>query len=138
MAATGPFHLDETPIHIGSASGSGSRVVPIPGFGFDPPAFMAYIEEHCTPDAPGHLVMVETTPKDWGSWECHPKGDEIVIVLEGRGTFIQEIDGEERRTPVEPGVTIVNPRGVWHTADVQESIKAIYITPCPDTGHRPR
>ena len=52
--------------------------------------------------------------------------------------FIQQIDGEERRMPVGPGSTVLNPRGVWHTADVTEPLKAIYITPCPGTEHRAR
>ena len=63
---------------------------------------------------------------------------EIVIVLEGRAEFIQEVDGEQRRTAVGPGSTMINPVGVWHTADVEEPMKAIYITPCPGTQHRPR
>jgi hypothetical protein len=33
---------------------------------------------------------------------------------------------------------MINPAGVWHTADVEEPMKAIYITPCPGTQHRPR
>ena len=41
--------------------------------------------------------MVESTPVDWGTWERHTEGTEIVIILEGSGTFIQEIDGAELR-----------------------------------------
>jgi len=138
MPETGPFDLSSTPIHLGSEAGGEDSAVPLPGFGFDPPAFESYIAEHCKPGAPGRLVMVETTPSDWRSWECHSEGDEIVIVLEGKGEFIQQIDGEDRRTAVSPGTTLVNPKGVWHTADVEVSIKAIYITPCPGTQHRQR
>ena len=135
---TGPFDLSKTPIHLGSTAGADHPAVPLFDFGFDGPAFEAYIAEHCTPDAPGRLVMVESTPTNWGSWECHPEGDEIVIVLEGRAVFIQEIGGEVRRAAVGPGSTMINPAGVWHTADVEEPMKAIYITPCPGTQHRPR
>ncbi|MAE96953.1 MAG: cupin [Deltaproteobacteria bacterium] len=133
-ADTGPFDLGSTPIHIGP----GSRTIPIADFGFDVASFEAYIAAHCRPGEPGRLIMVETTPSDWPSWECHGEGDEIVIVLEGRAEFIQEIGGEERRMPVRPGVTLINPKGIWHTADVQESLTAIYITPCPGTEHRER
>ncbi len=135
---TGPFHLDATPIHLGSGAGGESQALPLEGFGFDVPSFEAYIAEHCSPGAPGRLVMVETTPADWPAWECHTAGDEIVIVLEGRADFIQEIEGTESRIAVGPGSTIINPAGVWHTADVSESLKAIYITPCPGTEHRER
>jgi mannose-6-phosphate isomerase-like protein (cupin superfamily) len=135
---TGPFDLSTTPIHLASEVGPDTPAVPLPGFGFDPRAFEAYIAAHCTPGAPGRLIMVETTPTSWGAWECHSEGDEIVIVLEGRAQFIQEIGGGERRTAVGPGSTMINPAGVWHTADVEEPMKAIYITPCPGTEHRPR
>ena len=113
---TGPFDLSETPIHLGSVVDAENPAVPLSGFGFDVPAFEAYIAEHCAPGAPGHLIMVESTPADWGTWECHTEGDEVVIVLEGRADFIQEIDGEPRRVAVGPGST----------------------TPCPGTQHRPR
>ena len=132
---TGPFDLSRTPIHLGA---EGAPSVPLPGFGFDPPSFEAYIAAHCSDGAPGRLVMVEATPTDWEWWECHTEGDEIVVVLEGRGRFLQEIDGAVRETPVSAGDTLVNPRGVWHTADVEEPIRAIYITPCPGTEHRKR
>ena len=132
----GPFALDETPIHIDSRPDR--PAVPLPGFGFDPPAFMDYMKKHCEQGAPGRLVMIESTPKDWGSWERHTAGDELVIILEGEGDFIQEIDGEQHRLPVRAGDTVLNPRGVWHTADVREPIRAIYITPCPGTEHRER
>lgn len=135
---TGPYDLSKTPIHVASEVGVEHPAVPLPGFGFDGPSFQAYIAEHCSAAAPGRLIMVESTPTSWGAWECHTEGDEIVIVLEGRAEFIQEVDGEQRRTAVGPGSTMINPVGVWHTADVEEPMKAIYITPCPGTQHRPR
>jgi mannose-6-phosphate isomerase-like protein (cupin superfamily) len=136
--ATGPYDLSHTPIHIDSEVGARNPAVPLPGFGFNGPAFEAYIAQHCSAGAPGRLLMVESTPTNWEAWECHTEGDEIVIVLEGKATFIQEIDGAQRRTAVGPGSTMINPAGVWHTADVEEPMKAIYITPCPGTQHRPR
>lgn len=132
-ASTGPFDLAKSPIHIGAGAAA-----PQLNFGFDGPSFEAYIATHCSADEPGRLIMVETTPTDWSSWECHTQGDEIVIVLEGQAIFIQLIDGEEQRMAVEPGSTIINPAGVWHSADVRQPLKAIYITPCPGTEHRKR
>lgn len=134
----GPFDLSKTPIHLGSEVGADNPAVPLPGFGFNGPAFEAYIAKHCKPGAPGRLIMVESTPTNWGAWECHTEGDEIVIVLEGKAEFIQEIEGKQRRTAVGPRSTMINPAGVWHTADVHESLRAIYITPWPGTKHRPR
>lgn len=138
MNTNGPIDLSKTPIHLASAPGAGTPSVVLEDFTFDGPSFEAYIDQHCADDAPGRLIMVETTPVDWTTWECHAQGDEIVIVLEGEGDFIQQIDGAEERIPVSAGTALVNPKGVWHTADVRASIRAIYITPCPGTDHKPR
>jgi quercetin dioxygenase-like cupin family protein len=135
---TGPFDLSRTPIHLGSRVDAADPAVPLEGFGFDGPAFESYVARHCAPGAPGRLIMVGTTPRNWSAWECHPEGDEIVIVLEGRAVFMQDLDGQLVTAPVGPGSTMINPAGVWHTADVEAPMKAIYITPCPGTKHRPR
>lgn len=135
---TGPFDLSTSPIHLPSRVAPDAPAVPLPDFGFDGPSFEAYISEHCSDASPGRLVMIETSPTNWSAWECHPLGDELVIVLEGTGEFMQEIDGAIVRRPISPGATFVNPAGVWHTADVTTPMRAIYVTPCPGTVHRPR
>jgi quercetin dioxygenase-like cupin family protein len=134
---TGPFDLSKTPIHLGSRVAA-EPAVSLPGFGFDGPAFEDYIAKHCAPGAPGRLVMIESSPVDWGMWERHPAGDELLIVLEGEGELLQEIDGEPRRSTFGPGSAFINPAGVWHTANVRRPMRAIYITPCPGTEHRKR
>jgi len=136
-AGSGPFDLSRTPIHLDSVNESENPAVPLTDFGFDGPSFEAYISTHCVA-GPGRLVMVETTASSWMHWECHTLGDELVIVLEGRADLIQECAGENVVLPVQAGSTIINPKGVWHTADVSESLKAIYITPCKGTEHRER
>ena len=133
----GPFDLSETPIHLDSVNATDNPALPLEGFGFDGPSFEAYIATHCAA-GPGRLVMVETTAKNWQHWECHTLGDELVIVLEGRADFIQEGEGDNTVLPVRAGSTIINPKGIWHTADVSEPLKAIYITPCKGTEHRER
>lgn len=130
---TGPFDLSKSPIHLGAVATSVQH-----DFGFDGPAFGAYIEANCTDADGGRLVMIEESPTDWGSWECHNNADELVIVLEGAGTFIQQLAAGEVRTPFAAGDTFINPKGVWHTADVTAPMRAIYLTPCPGTEHRPR
>ena len=128
-----PLDLGRTPVHLGSTG----TAEPVDGFTFEPASFERYIEAQCQ-NEPGHLAMIEETPTDWPAWECHPEGDELVFVLSGRATFLQEIDGETREIDVSTGDAIVNPRGVWHTANVTEPLRAIYVTPCPGTNHRPR
>lgn len=129
----GPFDLSVTPIHLDTES----PAIPLVNFGFDGPSFESYIATHCA-DGPGRIVMVEVSPSHWRHWECHTLGDELVIVLEGRANFIQEWAGKEVALPVEAGSTIINPSGVWHTADIIEPIRAIYITPAKGTEHRER
>jgi quercetin dioxygenase-like cupin family protein len=131
---TGPFDLSKSPIHLNESA----PAAPQHGFGFNGPAFEAYMAKHCAPGAPGRLIMIETTPTNWPAWERHSEGDEIVIVLEGDGEFLQEIGGETKRSAFGPGSTFINPAGVWHTANVTKSLRAIYITPCPGTESRPR
>ena len=135
--SNGPFDLSKTPLHLASLLSQESPVIALQDFGFDGPSFESYIETHCT-QGPGRLIMVETSPVDWPVWERHNKGDEIVILLAGSGEFIQEIDGKHERIKVEQGHAIVNPQGVWHTADVTESITALYMTPADGTEHRER
>ena len=129
----GSLDLAVTPIHLGD------RVaVPIDNFNFDGPSFVSYIEAHCPADDPQRLMFIEASPVSWGAWECHTEGDEIVIVLEGEGTFLQKTGDAIREIAFGPGTAIINPRGVWHTADVAQPMKAIYVTPCPGTEHDPR
>ncbi len=131
---TGPFSLDADPVHLAGSL----RATPVEGFDFTPGSFMAYMAAHCTDDDPGRIAMVEHSPVSWGAWERHTAGDELVIVISGVAQFIQEIDAEHVRQTVTPGQAIINPQGVWHTADADEPFSAVYLTPCPGTEHRPR
>ena len=132
-ASPGPYRLDGTPIHLGDRG-----ALPINGFGFDGPSFEHYVNTHTSDAEPGRLMMIEVSPVDWGMWECHTLADEVVHVLEGEVTFIQETAAGETRIDVRAGDTVINPRGVWHTADVREPMRAIYLTPCRGTEHRSR
>jgi len=83
-------------------------------------------------------MMIEASAHNWDSWERHTRGEEIVIVLSGKGEFIQDLDEVQHRLPVKAGSAVIKPAGVWHTADVETPINALYITPCPGTEHKPR
>jgi hypothetical protein len=39
---------------------------------------------------------------------------------------------------LEPCQAMINPAGVWHTADVHEPVRFMTITPGQGTEHRPR
>ena len=98
----------------------------------------SYEEDYASDGDEGRLVMIGPQGATWTSWERHPAGDELVVVLSGRSDLIQEVDGEERRFELCPGQAAINPRGVWHTADVHEPGEALFITPGRGTEHRPR
>ena len=52
--------------------------------------------------------------------------------------MVQQQEGEEVHIPVQAGMAVVNPRNVWHTANVSQPLKALYITPCRGTEHKAR
>lgn len=138
VGAAQPIDLSKTPIHMGSIAAAARSFQPLADFLFDGPSFGNYVAQQCSADEPGRLVMIETTPTDWATWERHTEGDEIVIVLEGTGTFHQELASGVVSVTVKPSDTIINPKGVWHTADIVSPLRAVYVTPCPGTEHRPR
>ncbi|MEE4284179.1 MAG: cupin domain-containing protein [Pseudomonadales bacterium] len=130
--------LRSKPLHISSIGKNAEPAVVLEDFNFDGASFEQYIDHHCSEQQPGRIMMIEASPRNWDSWERHTQGEEIVIVLSGKGEFIQDIDGVQQRLPVEAGSAVINPAGVWHTANIETPINALYITPCPGTEHKPR
>ena len=61
-----------------------------------------------------------------------------MLCLAGRITLHQEIEGKVHTATLEPHQAIVNPPGVWHTADVSGPVTALFITAGLGTGIRPR
>lgn len=58
------------------------------------------------------MVVIVPQIETWDSWERHPVGEEVVVLLNGRVDLIQEIDGEHRTVELRPGQAVVNPKGV--------------------------
>jgi mannose-6-phosphate isomerase-like protein (cupin superfamily) len=133
MAATG-FDLSSTHIHLGL----GARATPIPDFQWTPEFLAQYGADFASDGDEGRIVCLFEQNATWDSWERHPAGEEVVVLLSGRVDLIQDLDGEHRRIELRPGEAIVNPAGVWHTADVIEPGQGLFITPGRGTEHRPR
>jgi quercetin dioxygenase-like cupin family protein len=128
-----PPQLLKNPVHLGL----GATVVSEPPFtGME--WYAAYGERHASDGAEGRLVSMYTFNEPWTSWEVHPQGAELVLCTEGEMTLIQEIDGQERATTIRAGEYAINPPGVWHTADIEGSATAVFITAGQGTDHRPR
>ena len=74
---------------------------------------------------------------DWPTWEIHPVGDEIVVLLSGAATFVlRGDDGEARVQLAVPGAYVVVPRNTWHTARVCGTTRMLFITPGEGTENR--
>ena len=123
-----------TPVHLGL----GSRALPIEGFAWEPEELESYSAAVESDGAEGRMVMIFDGEGSWTSWERHPAGDELVVCLAGRITMIRETDGETDSVELRPGVAMINPAGVWHTADVDGQARILTITPGVGTEHRPR
>ena len=130
----GAFDLASTHIHLGL----GSRAVPLPDFEWSPGYLAAYSERFASDGDEGRLVMLGHSAESWTSWERHPAGEEVVLLLSGRVDLVQETEAGERRIALHPGQAVINPPGVWHTADVIEPGDALFITPGRGTEHKPR
>ena len=87
---------------------------------------------------PGRLVSLIESDTDWASWERHPNGEELIIQLEGELVLILEADGATIQRRLTAGDFAIVPRGVWHTANVAQAGKALFITPGDGTEGRER
>lgn len=68
---------------------------------------------------------------------CIPWG-ELVVCVDGEITLYQEIDGDVRTTTISKGEAVINPAGVWHTADVEGTASALFVTAGMGTENRAR
>jgi mannose-6-phosphate isomerase-like protein (cupin superfamily) len=130
----GAFDLSSTFVHLGL----GATATPLPGFEWTPEYLDGYERRFASDGDEGRIVIVNRQAETWRQWERHPAGEEVVFLLSGRVDLIQEVDGIERRIELTSGMALVNPPGVWHTADVHEPGDALFITPGRGTEHRPR
>lgn len=99
------------------------------------PQFWATIDDNA--DVLGTLVTVHAADSDWTSWEMHPQGAEILVLLEGRLTMVLDGPAGVERHPMAAGATLVVPAGTWHRALIAEPIRMLFMTYGAGTTHRP-
>jgi quercetin dioxygenase-like cupin family protein len=128
------FRLGKTPVHLGS----GATAIPQERFTGEMSWYERYAARNAADGVEGRLVTMHTFIEPWDSWEVHPYGEELVVCTEGAITLHQEIDGEVRTTTIRAGDAVINPAGVWHTADVTGAATALFITAGMGTENRPR
>lgn len=86
----------------------------------------------------GRLMTAFTFSEPWSSWERHPAGEELVMLLSGAVTLVLEESGQEYRVQLStPGSYVLVPRNVWHTAKTSAPATMLFLTPGAGTEHRP-
>jgi uncharacterized cupin superfamily protein len=130
---TEAFDLSSVFIHLGL----GATATPLPDFTWSPEYLADYQARFSGDGDEGRLVCVLPQDATWDSWERHPAGDEIVVLLSGRVDLVQDVDGAARVVELRPGQAVMNPAGVWHTARVHEPGLALFVTPGRGTEAKP-
>ncbi|MEM1415384.1 MAG: cupin domain-containing protein [Myxococcota bacterium] len=67
-------------------------------------------------------------------WERHPKGDELVQVVEGETELLLWVEGAEQRHRLAAGELLIVPANTWHRFETP-GVKLLTVTPQP-TDHR--
>ena len=86
----------------------------------------------------GRLMSAFSFSGAWPTWERHPAGEELVMLLSGAATLVLEEDGREISMQLsEPGAYVLVPRNVWHTARTNVPATMLFLTPGAGTEHKP-
>ncbi len=110
------------------------KLRPLP---FDGPAFYERLDDEFGDFDRHVLISCHSFNEAWPTWECHPRGDECVILLSGSATMVLLYDGEEHSATLDTaGQYIVVPRGAWHTATAADNATMLFITPGEGTENR--
>lgn len=86
----------------------------------------------------GRLLSAFSFAQDWPSWERHPAGEELVMLLSGSALLLLEDANSERELLLDRvGSYVLVPQGVWHTARTTQPTTLLFLTPGAGTEHRP-
>ncbi len=86
----------------------------------------------------GRLMSAFTFEAAWPTWERHPAGDEIVMLLTGAAVVVLEEPAGAREISLDrAGAYVLIPCGVWHTARTTVPTTMLFVTPGAGTEHRP-
>lgn len=86
----------------------------------------------------GRLMTAFEFSEPWTSWERHPAGEELGLLLTGAVSLRLDEGGVERVVELaSPGAYVLIGRGVWHTARPLQPSKMLFLTPGAGTEHRP-
>lgn len=127
--------LDTHPVHLGLGAKALAQP-PFTGLAW----YEDYAARYAADGAEGRLVSQHGFTQSWDSWEMHPAGDEVVLVLSGEVDLHQEgPDGSRVKVRLAAGEYAVNLIGIWHTMDlISAEATLLFITAGLGTAHRPR
>ncbi len=83
----------------------------------------------------GWLVTRMPQERDWPTWEMHPAGHEVLVLLSGAMDLILAGAEGQVRVALASGSSFVVPPGTWHTAKVKEPGELLAITAGQGTCH---
>ena len=69
-----------------------------------------------------------------GEWERHPKGEEIVQIIDGATTLHPISDGHSEAFTLSAGALVIIPQGAWHRFESADGVSLMTATPQP-TDH---
>tara|TARA_R110002072_G_scaffold64_10_gene444 strand:+ start:1486 stop:1881 length:396 start_codon:yes stop_codon:yes gene_type:complete len=76
------------------------------------------------------LIAAHQFTEDWSTWEMHPHGDELVVLLSGQAVLLlRQEAGDESVVLNKPGAFAIVPKGTWHTARISEATSMLFVTP---------
>ena len=84
----GAFDLSQTFVHLGL----GTRAVPIADFEWSAAFMDRYVASTASDGNEGRLVCIVEQGATWDTWERHPAGEELVVLLSGRVDLVQHGD----------------------------------------------
>ena len=86
----------------------------------------------------GHvLISAHRFDSAWETWECHPNGDEIVILLSGSAIMQLAFSDDTSSVSLnQAGQYVVVPKGIWHTATEADDASMLFITSGEGTENR--
>ena len=75
------------------------------------------------------LLSQHSFNEDWGVWEKHPLGDEIVLLLSGEADLVTMQDREENTQHLAvQGDYVLIKKDTWHTARTTQPTSMLFIT----------
>ena len=85
----------------------------------------------------GRLMSAYSFSESWPSWERHPAGEELVMLLSGVATVVLEMGGAEQIIELtDTGAFLLVPPNTWHTVRTTIPTKMLFLTPGAGTEHR--